>query len=147
MHICKFLQSLVIRIFSSSWRLNVKKNVYKYLKITSLCLDIAPPGDGLWYYLPVSAFLFQKVDKRRFARRWTQKDAEIQDATIKRHTKNTVLAMLDSQLATTSAGWEFNGGNTDHLCVTWRQDFIGNISDAIKLTPSAISTDTFSQSK
>lgn len=73
-----------------------KKYVCKYLKITSLCLDIAPPGDGLWYYLPVSAFLLQKAHKRRFARRWTQKDAEIQDMKIKRHTKNTVLAMLAS---------------------------------------------------
>lgn len=40
-----------------------------YLKVIAVCLDIAPPGDGLWYYFPVCALLLQKADKCGFTRR------------------------------------------------------------------------------
>lgn len=103
-----------------------------------MCLHIAPPGDGLWYYLPVSALFLQKAHKRRFARRCKQKMAIFK---LRRfNVTGNALYWLTQPSSGTLNDERHNNGKLNEC--SWRQDFTAIIFHYIntKLTPPATSS-------
>lgn len=104
-----------------------------------MCLHIAPPGDGLRYYLPFSVLLFQKAHKRRFARRCKQKVAKFKLRRL--NVTGNALHWLTQPSSGAFNDERRNNGKLNEC--SWRQDVAAIIFHYIntKLTPSASSPD------